>query len=445
MGAPALAMTPAGTVISSVTTCTYDGGSVSSNPVDVIVSQIGGCQATPESGTQTGDAGGTVYVPVLVTNTGNGSDTFCLSTSSVAGWPVLIYRDDNGDGLHQAGETTIVADTGLLAMGEDAALVLAASLPSGVTGSDSATLTVHSNYDTQCIATATFAIACISVSAGDLAASFSASPRKGTSPLSASFTDQSSGGPVGWVWHFGDGSGSFQQSPVHTYVLPGIYSVSLVVTDGTTTSEKGWSRCVTVSKARSTSYLFSDVPPDHWAYGGVMACYDVGLIAGYPDGTYRPTLSVSRDQMAVYVSRALAGNDQNVPRGPVEASFADVPASYWAYRYVEYARTQRIVLGFPDGLFHPTEEVNRGQMAVFLARLLAEPAGDAGLTDYVPPETPWFSDVGPSGEWSWCYKYVEYLRQQHVVEGYPDGSYRPDEALTRDQMAVYIARAFALP
>ncbi len=45
----------------------------------------------------------------------------------------------------------------------------------------------------------------------------------------------------------------------------------------------------------------------------------------------------------------------------------------------------------------------------------------------------------------WAYKYVEYVREQGVVQGYDDGTYRPDALCTRDQMAVYAARAFGLP
>ena len=45
----------------------------------------------------------------------------------------------------------------------------------------------------------------------------------------------------------------------------------------------------------------------------------------------------------------------------------------------------------------------------------------------------------------WAYKYVEHIRGEGVTGGYPDGTYRPTLAVTRDQMAVYVQRAFALP
>jgi hypothetical protein len=192
--------------------------------------------------------------------------------------------------------------------------------------------------------------------------------------------------------------------------------------------------------------LFSDVPWNHWAYDYVNACFYAGIVAGYPDGTYRPTLSVTRDQMAVYISRGLVApsGDAAIPDPPGTATFSDVPTDYWAYKWVEYAVANSIVGGYWDGTYRPTQQVDRGQMAVFIARSIVTPHGDEGLAGYTPPETPTFSDVATD---HWAYKYIEYIAQDsvNVTQGYPDGTYRPANVVTRDQMAVYVARAFHLP
>lgn len=191
---------------------------------------------------------------------------------------------------------------------------------------------------------------------------------------------------------------------------------------------------------------FSDVPTDYWAYDYIEACAEAGIVAGYPDGTYRPTVAVSRDQMAAYVSRALVGGDESLPPGPADPTFPDVAADHWAFQYVEYAASCDIVRGYDDGTYRPSLVVDRGQMAVFIARAIATPTpGEAGLADYVPPETPTFADVTSDGDWGWCYKYVEYIAKEGVTRGYEDGLYHPEYACSRDQMAVYIARGFALP
>jgi hypothetical protein len=187
---------------------------------------------------------------------------------------------------------------------------------------------------------------------------------------------------------------------------------------------------------------FPDVPLDHWAFYEIGGCNMAGVVQGYHDGIYRPDLVVTRDQMAVYIARALAGGAEHVPGGPRVATFGDVPNDFWAYDAVEYATASNVVQGYSDGNYHPDWEVTRAQMAVFIARSIVTPAGEAGLDSYHPPDFPSFPDV-PT--YYWCYKHVEYLKAQAVVSGYPDGTYLPTRTVTRDQMSAYVQRAFELP
>ncbi|HUU54676.1 MAG TPA: S-layer homology domain-containing protein, partial [Armatimonadota bacterium] len=124
---------------------------------------------------------------------------------------------------------------------------------------------------------------------------------------------------------------------------------------------------------------FDDLPTWNWSWEYVHGVVNAGISQGYDDGYYRPEIIVTRDQMAVYVARALCGGDAYVPTGPVTATFEDVPnmgygldetEPYWAYRYVEYAVSQDVVQGYGDGLYHPLDDVTRGQMAVFMARAM---------------------------------------------------------------------------
>jgi hypothetical protein len=68
-------------------------------------------------------------------------------------------------------------------------------------------------------------------------------------------------------------------------------------------------------------------------------------VQGYPGGSYHPAEAVSRTQMAVYISRALAGGDAGMPANPTTVSFPDdVPADHWAYRYPPF-RDRLLVKG----------------------------------------------------------------------------------------------------
>ena len=234
-------------------------------------------------------------------------------------------------------------------------------------------------------------------------------------------------------------------------------------------SDSGNGRIVHIVAKGYQSPAFADVPSYSWARSEIEACWAAEIVGGYGDGTYRPDVPVDRGQMAAYIARALAGGDGNVPEGPGTASFVDVPNTgygdagtdpHWAYRYVEYAVDSNVVQGYayddPENpgetiyRYEPTWTVTRDQMAVYVARAMVAPTGEAALADYVPAEPRNFPDVPNTGYGDdgtdpfWAYTHIEYCVEHGVVSGYDDGYYRPEWVVTRDQMAVYVARAFGL-
>ncbi len=93
--------------------------------------------------------------------------------------------------------------------------------------------------------------------------------------------------------------------------------------------------------------------------------------------------------------------------------------SYWAFKYVEYAHANGIVEGNTDGTYAPEDLPGSRADGVFLARAIADPLGEAGLANYVPPTTPSFPDVPTD---AWIYKYVEYIKAQKVPKATRTGS-----------------------
>jgi len=186
---------------------------------------------------------------------------------------------------------------------------------------------------------------------------------------------------------------------------------------------------------------FPDVAASSWAAPAIDECVAADVVHGYWDGSYEPAVEVTRAQMAAFIARSLANGDASVPPGPHTPTFPDVPADSWAYNCVEYAVVQCIVAGYPDGLYHPDEPVDRGQMAAFIARAMAPLAERPDLLGYMPPAEPSFADI-PTDHWA--FREVEYVRKYYVVNGYPDGLFHPEQVCDREQMAVFVARAFHL-
>ncbi|MFO3797810.1 MAG: S-layer homology domain-containing protein, partial [Anaerolineales bacterium] len=85
--------------------------------------------------------------------------------------------------------------------------------------------------------------------------------------------------------------------------------------------------------------------------------------------------------------------------------------------------------------YRPETWVTRAQMAVFLLKAMNGYA-------YQPPNfNPTFSDTAGH----WAEDWIEALRAAGITSGYPDGTYRPDNPVTRAEMAVFLVKAFNLP
>lgn len=109
---------------------------------------------------------------------------------------------------------------------------------------------------------------------------------------------------------------------------------------------------------------FRDVPKTYSAYGSIEALNRAGIMGGYPDGTFKPDASLTRDQLAVILYRAL--KLQNTDK--FGQTFPDVPENHWAYREIETLVEQNIIFGETSGNFNPSGVVNRDALAVFIIR-----------------------------------------------------------------------------
>jgi hypothetical protein len=93
--------------------------------------------------------------------------------------------------------------------------------------------------------------------------------------------------------------------------------------------------------------------------------YEDGITTGYSDGTYRPSENVTRGQMAAFIVRGKFGETFTYNTTPY---FSDVPASHGAFKYIQKVFESKIASGYSDGTYRPADNVNRAQMAAFIAR-----------------------------------------------------------------------------
>ncbi|MEG9226247.1 S-layer homology domain-containing protein [Aeromicrobium sp. Sec7.5] len=110
---------------------------------------------------------------------------------------------------------------------------------------------------------------------------------------------------------------------------------------------------------------FVDVPTSHGFYRAIVWLADSGISTGYPDGTFRPSQPVLREQMAAFLQRFRAL--EAAPSGG-SGSFSDVPTGSTFRTQIQWLSGSGISTGYPDGSFRPSQPVLREQMAAFLFR-----------------------------------------------------------------------------
>jgi PKD repeat protein/sugar lactone lactonase YvrE len=110
---------------------------------------------------------------------------------------------------------------------------------------------------------------------------------------------------------------------------------------------------------------FDDVPTPHELFRYVQRLYEEGITMGCSETNYCPDGTVNRAQMAAFIIRALYGEDFGYGTTPY---FNDIPDAHWAFSYIQRLSEDGISSGYEDGAYRPAIEVNRAQMAAYLAR-----------------------------------------------------------------------------
>lgn len=122
---------------------------------------------------------------------------------------------------------------------------------------------------------------------------------------------------------------------------------------------------VTITKS------FSDVPSDAWYAKAVNTLSSLGMLGGYPDGTFRPDAPITRAEFAA-IALAFAYDPASA-----SCSYTDVSTSAWYYTYVAQATTYGWIGGYPDGSFRPNNSITRAEVAVIVNNMLGRDADES--------------------------------------------------------------------
>jgi hypothetical protein len=172
---------------------------------------------------------------------------------------------------------------------------------------------------------------------------------------------------------------------------------------------------------------FRDVSSAHPFFDEISQLAADGVIAGYDDGTFRPSATVSRQAAVAWLYRLSGSPDVALPAPP---TFPDVGASHPFVTEVEWAASAGVTQGYSDGTFRPSAGVTRQALVAWLFDLVGP--------DVDPPTQANFEDVSPGHPF---FAEVEWAASEGLVNGYGDGTFRPGQTITRQAAAAILDRA----
>ncbi|MEH2315196.1 MAG: S-layer homology domain-containing protein [Nostoc sp.] len=175
---------------------------------------------------------------------------------------------------------------------------------------------------------------------------------------------------------------------------------------------------------------FSDVSSNYWAAQFIQQLSQQGVIAGFPDGSFRPEEAVTRAQFAAMVNKAFQKTQQRQA-----INFTDVPSNYWASSAIEQAYAIGFLSGYPGNRFEPNQAIPREQVLVSLANGLEySPSGNTQST------LQYFNDA--SNIASYARSPIAAATQKQIVVNYPNVKLlNPTATATRAQVAAFIYQA----
>ena len=155
---------------------------------------------------------------------------------------------------------------------------------------------------------------------------------------------------------------------------------------------------------------------DHFAY-----------VNGYPDGTVQPEGNITRAEVAAILYRVM--DAKCVEKYATDKNtFADVDAFKWYNTYISTLANAGVIVDSANGYFRPDEAITRAELAAMIAQF-----AKVDSTKSVS-----FNDVLAN---HWASKEIAIAAEMGWINGYPDGSFRPDATITRAEMITMINRA----
>ena len=147
-------------------------------------------------------------------------------------------------------------------------------------------------------------------------------------------------------------------------------------------------------------------------------------VIGYTDGTIRPGNNISRAEVATIFFRLLT-DEAREQYNKTTTSYSDIKDGAWCCRAVATLTNAGVINGYTDGTFRPNAPITRAELATIIARFAK-----------LDVNTKTFSDINGH----WAQKSIELAAGNNWINGYDDGTFRPNNNITRAETFAMINR-----
>lgn len=185
----------------------------------------------------------------------------------------------------------------------------------------------------------------------------------------------------------------------------------------------------------NTSFIFSlsDIS-GHWGGENIEKLVGMEAIAGYPDGTFRPNANISHAEVVTIIIKSL--KLENLSISDYSFSYTDVPEKHWAYKFILIGASKGIIP--EESKFRPKDLATRVEIASMIINAMGKKGQAKALTlDPNFPQYITFKDVSSKDTYS---GYIALASKEKIVEGYQDGTFKPNKSVTRAEATTMIVR-----
>lgn len=152
----------------------------------------------------------------------------------------------------------------------------------------------------------------------------------------------------------------------------------------------------------------------------------IAYIIGYPEGTVKPTDNISREEVATVFYRLLRAEKQ-IEIASTENRFSDVDESRWSNKAISSMAKGGYISGYESGTFKPEQFITRAEFVTIIANMYK--------LDKTPATA--FSDVTNG---YWASGYIGAVSGKGWVNGYEDGTFKPEQYITRAEVMATVNR-----